>query len=247
MAGLRPDDGDRLDLRQLIGRLGEHLVERHLPHRQALLERIARQRFQRQLVLVRAIGPVVLAHDLAGLVVGMDRPRQGGVQMPDLGELVHAQRLGLDERLVDVHRDPRIFLDQRAADADGVHDRKQPGLLEIGLLDRRIIRKQPADIRRAAQKAARRPRARAAPSISPFASMSEIERSAGTGLKVDLRRQRDLGALLAAGLFQSAAPPFDVARLDAVFLLQHAAHPDIGGHLVFRQADRLALEVRPAS
>ena len=77
-----------LDLRQLVGRLGEHLVERHLPHRQALLERIARQRFQRQLVLVRAVGPVVLAHHLARMIVGMHRPRQGRVQMADLGELV---------------------------------------------------------------------------------------------------------------------------------------------------------------
>src|SRR4029079_7580826 len=62
-------------------------------------------------------------------------------------------------------------------------------------------------------------------------------------LQVDLRRQADLGALLAAGLLQAGAPPFDVARLDAVFLLQHAADPDVGSHLVFRHAERLALEV----
>ena len=66
-----------------------------------------------------------------------------------------------------------------------MHDRKQLGLLEIGLLDRRIIRKQPR--RRSARRAdsSSAPARRAAPSISPFASMSEIVRSAGTGLQVD--------------------------------------------------------------
>ena len=39
----------------------------------------------------------------------------------------------------------------------------------------------------------------------------------------------------------------DVGRIDAVFLLEDAAHPDVRGLLVFRQADELALEIGRAA
>ena len=35
----------------------------------------------------------------------------------------------------------------------------------------------------------------------------------------------------------------DLRRQHAIFVLQHAAHPDYGGDLIFRQTDALALEI----
>src|SRR5215813_14220804 len=60
---------------------------------------------------------------------------------------------------------------------------------------------------------------------------------------VHIGRKFDLRALLAAWLFEAAAPPGDVARLDAVFVLENAPDPDIRRHLVFGQSDRPALEI----
>ncbi len=63
------------------------------------------------------------------------------------------------------------------------------------------------------------------------------------GLQVDVGRQPDGGALVAAGILQAAPAPFDVGRRDPVFVLQDAPDPDIGGDLIFRQPDRLAAQV----
>jgi len=40
------------------------------------------------------------------------------------------------------------------------------------------------------------------------------------GLQVDLGRQLDRRPLIAARILQTAAPPFDVGRQDAVFVLR---------------------------
>src|SRR5712671_2903731 len=64
---------------------------------------------------------------------------------------------------------------------------------------------------------------------------------------VHIGRKFDLRALLATRLFEAAAPPPDVARLDAVFILENAPDPDIRGHLVFGQPDRSAPEILWAS
>ena len=45
------------------------------------------------------------------------------------------------------------------------------------------------------------------------------------------------------GILEPAPAPFDVGGLYPVFVLQDAPDPDIGGDLVFRQPDGLALEV----
>ena len=46
------------------------------------------------------------------------------------------------------------------------------------------------------------------------------------------------------GLLQPAADPVDVGGLHAVFVLQDRARPDIGGELIFGDADLAALQVR---
>src|SRR5262249_13569828 len=50
-------------------------------------------------------------------------------------------------------------------------------------------------------------------------------------------------ALVAACLLLAAAAPMGLRRLPALFVLQHAAHPDHGGDLIFRQTDALAPEI----
>ena len=65
----------------------------------------------------------------------------------------------------------------------------------------------------------------------------------GDRLQIEARDRLERRALAAAGLLLPAAAPMDLRRLHAVFVLHHAAHPDHGGDLVFRQPDALAAQV----
>ena len=62
-------------------------------------------------------------------------------------------------------------------------------------------------------------------------------------LQIDIRRKLEVRALLAAGLLDAAVAPADFGRFHAVLVLQDAADPDVGGDLVFRQADGLAFQI----
>src|SRR6266853_1212577 len=55
-------------------------------------------------------------------------------------------------------------------------------------------------------------------------------------LKIEPGDRLERRALGAARLLLAAAAPTDVGRLDAVFVLPHAAHPHPRGDLIFRQA-----------
>src|SRR4029079_692302 len=57
------------------------------------------------------------------------------------------------------------------------------------------------------------------------------------------RDRLERGALAAAGLLLAAIAPMNLVRFDAVFVLQHAAHPDHRCDLIFRQPDSLAAQV----
>src|SRR3984893_2184152 len=231
-----------LYLRQIIGRRHEHLVDAEPAHREALVERIAGELVEHVAVLVGAIAPIILAERRARALVVGHAPGQRDRQVADLAELRHADLLGLEKGLVDAYRQPGMLLDQGAADADRVHDRKDAGLLEIGGCDAGLIGKRPRPWGPARQETARRPRRDEAVDL---AGRQHLRQRAVIGDldELDVGRQVDAGALLAAGFLEAAAPPFDVGRLDPVFVLQDAAHPDIGGHLIFRQPDGLALEV----
>ena len=63
------------------------------------------------------------------------------------------------------------------------------------------------------------------------------------GLEVDASRELERRAFFAARILEAAAAPVHVLGLDAVFVGEHAAYPDVGGDLVFGQAYGLALEV----
>src|SRR4030088_1881563 len=230
------------DLRQIIGRWHEHFVDAELAHRQALVEGVAGELVEHVAVLVGAIAPVILAERRACALVVGDAPRQRNRQVADLAELRNADLLGLEKGLVDAHREPGVLFDQRAADADRVHDRKDAGLLEIGGLDRGVIGKQPRPVGNAREEASRRASRDEAVDLARRQHLRQ--RAVIRDLdELDVGRQVDAGALLAAGFLEPAAPPFDAGGVDAVFVLQNAAHPDIGGHLIFGQPDGLALEV----
>src|SRR5262249_50316222 len=94
-------------------------------------------------VLLDAVAPIVLAHPPAGGVELGDAPWQAGEEVADLTELVPAELFRLDERLQSVHGEPGVLVGERAADADHVHDRKDLRTLEIVLLDRPKIGKEP--------------------------------------------------------------------------------------------------------
>ena len=71
----------------------------------------------------------------------------------------------------------------------------------------------------------------------------------GEGAVVRDRREVDVGwqlerrALLASCLLDAACAPVDVGGFHAIFVLQDAADPDVGGDLVLGQADGLAFQV----
>ena len=62
-------------------------------------------------------------------------------------------------------------------------------------------------------------------------------------LEVQARDRLERRALVPARLLLAAVAPMDLVGLHAVFVLQHAAHPDHGRDLVFGQADALAAQV----
>ena len=81
------------------------------------------------------------------------------------------------------------------------------------------------------------------PSISPAASMPEMVFPSGAFSSFTSGRQIELDLLGPARLLDAAAHPGHVGGLHAVIVLQDRARPDIGGQLIFRQADLLAFEV----
>jgi hypothetical protein len=105
-----------------------------------------------------AVAPEILAHHLLGRAGLGDQPRQGHHQSVDVEQVDHRERLRLQERLVDAGREPGMLLDQRLADADEMHDRKQAGLLEVGPLGRADVWKQPLDMRLFLEEGRRRAR-----------------------------------------------------------------------------------------
>src|SRR5262245_15409739 len=150
--------------------------------------------------------------------------------MSDLPEFPHAELLRPEEGLVHADRKPGMLLDERATDADRVHDGKNAGLAEVARLGSRVIREQAADMRRARQETGWRA---GADHTIEFAGGQHVGQRAvfGNGLVIDIRRKLDARPFLASGLLQPAAPPADVARLDAVFIAENPPYPHIGGHL----------------
>ncbi len=220
----------------------EDLFRRELAGRKSLLERILRERFDVLGVFGDAVAPEIGAHQLNGILHIDLRPRQRDLGGRHLLHLVDGDGLGLTERLVDRCGQPWILLDQGLADADQMHDREHAGALVVVHLDLPIVREQKADIGCAIHEG--RYLACAEHCVELAVDQHLVERLARCNrLQVDAVAKLQRRALVAARLLLAAGAPMDIGRLYAVVFLEDAAHPDIGGLLIFRQADELALQI----
>src|ERR1700732_5355324 len=83
----------------LVRRGMKHLLRRHLSHRQSLRMMVAQERLQDLAVGGEAVGPEIVAHQLArGLELLLDE-RQRAFRGRGVLELLHALGLGRIERL----------------------------------------------------------------------------------------------------------------------------------------------------
>ena len=164
------------------------------------------------------------------------QPGERGLGRAHVGEQIIGMVLGAAERLVERERHPRVAVVDVAADHHRVHDRIDPGAPVIVLLLLGVVRKQPPHGRRAAPERERVVGGHQEVDLAALEQVAELAAGRRLG-QADVRRQ------LAAEAVGAALHPFDVARLDAVFVLQQPAHVDRGGHAVFGHAAALALEV----
>ncbi len=134
-----------------------------------------------------------------------------------------------------------MLLEQRLTHADHVHHREDAGLLVVGLLDLAVIREQARHVRRAAE---RRGPARRHQRVDLAGLQHRGERLAlGYLLQLDAGRQIERDLLDAPRFFQAAVAPAHRRGRHAVFVLEDAADPHRRGHLKFRHADHLALQI----
>ena len=170
------------------------------------------------------------------------QPRQHRLQRRRLLQVVIGAALRLAERLEQRLGDPAICLIDLAADGDGVHDREDAGLAEIGALDLHEILEQAPHLavaplvgRRLARGIERVDLARAQHRGQGLVRPDPLD--------PDVGRQVELQLLRAIGRFLPAGEIRDVIDLHAVLVRQDAADPDRSGHLILGAADPLALEV----
>src|SRR6185312_1731817 len=162
--------------------------------------------------------------------------------MADLAELSHAQAFGLDKRLVDVDGQPGMAFDQRAANANYMHNREDLRLLEIGAFRSAVVGEHASDVWCTARETGRRPRADHRVEFARFEHAGK--RAIVCDWRViDIRGQTQWRTLSPSRFLDAALTPAHRRGFDAVFILKNAADPDIGGDLVFRHTDRLARKI----
>ena len=123
-----------------------------------------------------------------------------------------------------------------------MHDGEDAGAFEIGLFLFHVIGKQPPYIGMALVETGRR--ARRYDGIDLARRQHVLEgRALGDRLQLQPLGRHEFGPLAATRLSQAAPAPADIGGLNAVIVLEDAAHPGHRRHLVFRRADDLALEV----
>ena len=152
------------------------------------------------------------------------------------------QVLGFEKRLVEARREPGMRLGEAFPHDDEMHDRVEPGLPVIRLLRLAVVGEKPPNCAVAAREAG----GRAGGHQRRELAGGEHRREAAPGrqrLDRDFRRQIRLERAVAPGLFQPAGPPDDVRRHHPVFLGQHAADPERGGHRIDRNADLPPLQI----
>src|SRR5215475_928861 len=135
-----------LDLEDALDVRREHLVERHLAMRDALLIGKGEERLQRLAIGLDAVRPEILAkhHGRAAGIVGI--PRQREVRDHHVADAREAAVLRFLEGAIEVHCNPGIALEQRPLDRDKMHDREDAGAVEVFGLDLDVIGYQPHHI-----------------------------------------------------------------------------------------------------
>jgi hypothetical protein len=124
-----------------------------------------------------------------------------------------------------------------------MHDREQTRLLVIGPLGGAGIGKKPRDVRLAFDE--RRWRSGGKERVE-FAVSEHVHQRlvVADRLKIESRDRSERRALMPARLLLPAAAPMNFRRQHAVFMLQHAAHPDHCRDLIFGHADAFAEKIR---
>src|SRR3984893_7461981 len=208
----------------------------------ALLAKISHQRFQRRAVRLDAVGPGIAPEYLIDLIEIGGHPRQhiwqGAQIAPARARPLLAGAHGVEQAA----RNEGIVLIDVAAQCNEMHDRKYPRSLVVVFLHLAIIRKQPPDIGIVMNGI----RQGGAHNGIDAAALEQIaQRLAGCVLLDRERQQERQRARMAmrAGLIDGAFDPVNPAELDAVIVLQMAAHPHRGAHGIERHADALACQV----
>ena len=202
---------------------------------QTLLVAIALHRLEILAVGVgETIGPRIVAQNLLLLLPG--GPDPGQRHDARIGDTAIGQRLGLVERLDQIGRDPRIFVDDLLTHDSNVHDRKDAGLAKVRDLHVLVVREQAHDALVAFEKQPgnigrkhRRDFAFGQHDVEPLAGRRHLDAQVLGG--------RELDVLLALD------HPGALAMRYAVMLFKDAAHPDVRGRLEIGAADPFADQV----
>src|SRR2546427_1197564 len=124
---------------------GKQFLQLEAPVAHTLFECKVDECLKRGAVLLQPIGPDILPEQgFHALGVGR-KPSERRVRSGDVGKPLDRAALRFVESLVKIHREPGVALEHVGLDHDHVHDRKDPGLPEVGRFDRFVVRKQPPD------------------------------------------------------------------------------------------------------
>src|SRR6185437_15936481 len=112
----------RSDLRYFERRRREQFLDRYAATDQALLMRVAGERLDVLAVLLDAVAPEILAHQLGGLLRLGCEPGKRDAKRIDVAHLFERQGLRGGESLVERCREPWVAGHQFLLHADQMHD-----------------------------------------------------------------------------------------------------------------------------
>src|SRR5690242_2451183 len=216
---------------QYIGSLDagyEEFVRAHYARRKALLVDVAADRRQGRTVRLEAVGPEIGAEYAPRLLDMLDQPRQRDAQRIGVIQAADREVARFDERAVNAARRPRVLAIEVLAQRHGMHDRQDTRATVIVLFDLFIVRKQSRDRGRAVEKQLRdierQQRVELARREHPLERLR-----AGEKIKPDVLGQIEGNQRRFDEGVEAAHEPVHVLRLDAVVVLQHAAHEHEAG------------------
>src|SRR5262245_3686925 len=220
---------------------GKNLLGRNVAMSDALLVGIAQELLERRPVLFDAVRERVAVEQVAHLARVGRQPSERITRDRGIEQALEAAPLRLQESIVEIARDPGVRVEHALLNRDDVHDRPHPGSPIVGLLHLEVIREQPHHVRVALQERVGRTRDQRAIDLARGDHLAQG--LVAHARELDPLRDGELDLLDAAGLVGAGLVPMDVLELDAVLIVEPAAHVDGGGVGPFRRADGLALEI----